>query len=65
MRPIEIACRRCAQQPRERCILIDSPVPTFSTIFHAERIEDAAAMSGTDDISEAEFDHAVDESGLV
>jgi len=42
MTAIEIACRQCASQPYEVCILETGKPAPFT---HAQRIEDAAAMS--------------------
>lgn len=42
MTAIEIACRYCAKQPFEMCVLEDGMLAPFT---HAQRIEDAAEMS--------------------
>lgn len=64
MRPLEIACRMCAQQPNEICV---DQYRTPLAYYHAERIEDAAAMSGGDGEtpSSEEFSRAVEDSGEV
>lgn len=64
MTPMEIACRRCDAQPQELCICLQHGADRVA--FHAERIEDAAAMSRVaDPVSVEAFDSAVDEGGLV
>lgn len=45
MKPIEIACRTCAQQPGEKCGKLVPVGWTNLYFFHAARIEDAKAMS--------------------
>jgi hypothetical protein len=46
MKAIDIACRVCAQQPGELCMKPDAYGSLYvSQIFHAERVEDAAAIS--------------------
>lgn len=78
MDPRQIACRHtsrngavCGAQAGEDCRLdVDAQPLDYKTdgagIYHAERIEDAAAMSQVaDPVSEAEFDRAVIDSGLV
>jgi hypothetical protein len=75
MTPIESACRytdkggrNCGAQAGEVCVAA-SPngvgyVPILT--FHAERIEDAAACSSTEgEPAAADFDQAVENSGLV
>jgi hypothetical protein len=63
----DIACRRCASQPKEKCLDID----IFENVveldyFHAERIEDAALWTTpTNQIGEQEFDEALSDTGLI
>lgn len=46
MTAIEIACRKCAVQPYEMCVRFDAYGDKYQAqITHAERIEDAAAIS--------------------
>lgn len=59
MTAIEIACRICAQQPYELCILEDgSPAP----FTHAQRIEDAAAISDPNGEDPELVKEAIDEA---
>lgn len=78
MRPIDIACRHvdrdgsnCGAEAGDSCRLNADAHPLEYALhrdglFHAERIEDAAAMSRVvDTVSSAAFEQAVEESGLV
>jgi len=52
--PIDIACRKCAAQPKENCV----GYPDGH--YHAERVEDAFSISTTaSPVEETEFDEAV------
>lgn len=64
MQPFDIACRRCASQPKECCKAFCGDALSD---FHAERIEDAAAMTTSvgNEPTVAQLDKAIDESGLV
>jgi len=64
MRPLEIACPTCAQQPNEVCV-DQFRVPL--TYYHAERISDAAFWSNRngETPSREEFDRAVEDSDLI
>lgn len=58
MKPLDIACRRCAAQPNEACVVSGTDIPL--DVLHAERIEDAAAMTTVaDPVDAAAFDTAV------
>lgn len=67
MKPIDIACRHCAQQPGESCKWGGFMQLKDEGIFHAERIEDAALWTTGDGPapSEEAFDKAVQDTGLV
>lgn len=74
MTPIEIACRHtnsisglnCGAEAGEACRWADTEELVYSPHFHAERIEDAAAMTRlADPVNAAAFDRAVENSGLV
>lgn len=58
MQPADIACRRCAAQPGEPCVV--------SLLFHAERVEDAASIGVQGaNVSKEDFGEAVNATGLV
>ena len=62
MTAIDIACRRCTAQPGEPCTLNPDALPQDygAGMFHAERIEDAAAMTRVSDpAGEMQFERAV------
>jgi len=62
MKAIEVTCRECYAQGGAPCT---SPPPlAVDPPFHPSRIEDEAAMSSGGNVSVADFDRAVDESGL-
>jgi hypothetical protein len=67
VKPIEIACRKCAQQPGENCILETNQGRTVKLVFfHAERIEDADAFATTDaPVSAEEFTAALERTNLI
>jgi hypothetical protein len=69
MRPQCIACRHCAQQPGEPCDWSrDEASAQGVALYHAERIEDAAAWCDGSDgavATKAAFEQAVDATGLV
>lgn len=69
MKPLDLACRRCAVQPGENCIHDGGPWGTSYEMeyFHAERIEDAATWTtgATPPSSKDEFTKAVEDTGLV
>lgn len=59
MTAIEIACRNCAAQPYELCVRFDTYGNQYKAqVTHAERIEDAAAMSGGKEADPALVDEA-------
>lgn len=74
MTPIDIACRHqnddltnCSAEAGEYCNWPANSVAMMYGLFHAERIEDAAAMTtGEGRIATIkQFDDAIDKTGLV
>lgn len=68
MTPLEIACRHlgCDAQAGESCVcssdLCNAKIPHRMSMFHSERIEDAAAMTtGEGEPTIAQLDKAVED----
>jgi hypothetical protein len=70
MKAIDLACRKCTQQPGEWCRVVDARTgelgPEVQQMLHAERMEDAGAMTTNDDpVSAEQFGAALERSGMV
>lgn len=62
MKPLDIACRFCAQQPNEPCLWAIDPHPEY----HFQRIEDAANWNKAENpVDKQNFDDAVMKTGLL
>ena len=62
MNAIDIACRRCAAQPKEWCTWNGK---SLTNQLHAERIEDGWYWTKPTEVSKEDFDGAVWETGLL